>query len=59
MRGNTLFWNLKPETQAALMQWQYDNYGKKMDIPTPPMTSEGVWLNVKMENVQEIDKLMR
>ncbi len=39
MTGNTLFWSLKPETQAALMQWQYDNYGEKMDIPTPPMTN--------------------
>ena len=59
VRGGTLFWYLKPETQARLLQWQFDNYGEKLDIPTPPMTSKGVWLTVEMESAEEIDRLIR
>jgi len=54
-----LWWCLEPAKQAALMQCQWDNYGEKLDLPTPPMTSDGVWLSVEMENAEEIDRLMR
>ena len=54
-----LFWCLEPETQAALMQYQWDNYELKLDIPTPHQTSKGVWLNTQLENADEIDRLIR
>ena len=54
-----LFWSLKPETQAALIQFHWDNYGERLQIPTPTMTSKGVWLTVEMESAEEIDRLMR
>jgi len=54
-----LFWSLKPETQARLLQWQFDNYGEKLGIPTLPMTSKGVWLAVEMESAEEINHLIR
>ena len=58
-----LFWCLKvdrqAEIQAKLMQYQWDNYGEKLEIPTPPGTSDGVWLTVELENAEEIDRIMR
>ena len=54
-----LFWCLKPDSQAALLQWQFDNYSEILKIPTPPTTSKGVWLAVEMESIEEIDKIMR
>ncbi len=54
-----LFWCLEPETQARLLQYQWDNYGETLDIPTPPQTAKSVWLAVQMENIEEIDRLMR
>ena len=54
-----LWWCLEPAAQAKFMIFQYENYGEKLDIPTPPMTSKGVWLTVEMENTETIDKLMR
>ena len=54
-----LWWCLETKTQAALIQLQWDTYGTKLEIPTPPQASKGAWLNVQMENSEEIDKLMR
>ncbi len=54
-----LFWILKPEDQVKLMKYQWDNYGEKLDIPTPPGTSRGVCLAAETENIDEIDRLMR
>ena len=54
-----LFWCLESETQAALIQWQWDNYGERLKIPTPPMTSKAVWGVVVEENSEEIDRLIR
>ena len=31
-----LFWMLKPAAQAALMQFYYENFGEKLDIPKYP-----------------------
>ena len=55
----SLFWCLKPEKQAALIRYQFDNYGEKLEIPTPPMTSKGVWQTVQLENLEEIGRLIR
>ena len=61
--NSPLFWCLKvdrqAETQAALIQFQWDNYGEILKIPTPPMTSKGVWLTVETETIEEIGRLMR
>lgn len=54
-----LFWCLESSAQAALMQYQWDNYELKLEIPTPPQTSKGVWMAVQVENSEEIDRLMR
>lgn len=54
-----LFWCLEPKAQAALMLFQFQNYGTKLDIPAPPQTSRGVWLNTQLENADEIERIMR
>jgi len=54
-----LFWCLTTETQAKLMQYQWDNYGEILNIPTPAQTSKGVWQSVQLENLEEIDRIMR
>lgn len=54
-----LFWCLKPEDQAKLMQFQWDNHGDKLEIPAPGRTSEAAWQAVMLENSEEIDRLMR
>ncbi len=54
-----LFWCLEPKAEAALMQYQWDTYGEKLEISTPPMTSNAVWSAVEMGNAEEIDKLVR
>ena len=59
MSSIPLFWCIDSQTQAQLMQWQFDNYGEVMEVPTPPMTSKGVWLATQTENIEEIDRLMR
>jgi len=41
------------------MRFQFDTYGEKLEIPTLPKTSEGVWLSVMLENSEEIDRLIR
>jgi len=54
-----LFWCLKPEDQAKLIQYQWAEYGIKLNIPAPPDTSQGDWEIVLSENQEEISKLMR
>lgn len=54
-----VFWCLSAKSQAALMQFQYDEHGERLDIPTPPQTSRGTWLTVVGETSEEIDKIMR
>ena len=54
-----LFWCLKTEQQAKLMQFYYDNYGEILNIPKPTQTSNGVWVGVQLENLEEIARIMR
>ncbi len=60
---STLFWNLKVDNQAAiqaaLMLYQYDTYGEKLEVPTPPMVSNAAWQCTQLETLEEIDRLMR
>ena len=55
-----LFWCLPPASQAALMQYQHDNYGEKLEIFNSPMPlSNAVEYSVQLENLEEIARLMR
>lgn len=55
----TLFWRLTPAQQALLMQFQWDAHGERLEIPTPPATSEAVWQVVLSETTEEFAKVMR
>ncbi len=52
-----LFWRLSVENQALLMQYQWDEFGTKIDIPPLPKQIEPKI--VVDEDTKEIDKLMR
>lgn len=54
-----LFWCLTPECQAKLMQYQWDNYGFRLEIPPPLGASQNKWKIVLLESHEEIDRLMR
>ena len=54
-----LFWCLKAEQQAKLMQFYYDKYGEILNIPKPTQTSNGVWQSVQLENLEEIERIMK
>lgn len=55
----SLFWLLTPAEQAILMQYQWDHHKERLEIPTPPATSEAVWQVVLSETTEEFDKVMR
>ena len=52
-----LFWILKPEDQAKLMSYQYENYGTHLTIPQDPF--QPITLDSKLETLEEIDREMR
>ncbi len=54
-----LFWCISAKAQADLFLYHFKKYGEKLDIPTPPQTSKAVWEVVKLESLQEIDRLVR
>lgn len=54
-----LFWCLKPEAQAKLMQLYWDEFGTRLEIPAPPGITEDVWQKVRLESLEEIDRIMR
>ena len=54
-----LFWCISAQAQAALMQFNFDTYGKILIPPAPPDTSEGGWSNTWHESLKDIDRLMR
>lgn len=49
-----LFWCLKPEAQALLMQYQWDKYGFRLEIPPPP---SDVLTETKLESLEEINQI--
>lgn len=51
-----LFWCLKPKDQTKLKQWQWDNYGFRLEIP--PLTSDTHIVTV-LESPEEIDRIIR
>lgn len=51
-----LFWCLKPEDQAKLMQFQHDNFGLHLSIP--PLQN-GTHVAPAWESPEKIDRLMR
>ena len=52
-----LFWCLSPESQALLMNYQYDTYETKMDIP--PDRVDGVQVKTSPDIPEEFDRVMR
>lgn len=54
-----LFWCLKPEDQAKLMQYHWDNFGTRMDIPPAPDMPSDDWKIVLCETPEELARLMR
>lgn len=54
-----LFWLLKPQDQAKLMQLYYDISGEKLDIPPYPNVSKGAWLAAMGEVEPELERLMK
>lgn len=51
-----LFWCLSAETQAKLMQYQWDNYGLPLEIPKQASDTH---VAPVLESPEEIDRLMR
>ena len=51
-----LFSSLQPDEQAALMIFQWDNYGEQLKALEK---TAGVSLDTKLESLEELDKLMR
>ena len=54
-----LFWELSVSEQAKLMQYQWDNYGEKLDLPPEPKEPGSTWDSISLESIEKIDKLMR
>lgn len=52
-----LWWCLKPGTQVLLMQFQWDNFGFKVEIPP---CLEGIDdIETKLETLEEINRLKK
>ena len=51
-----IFHCLSAQSQALLMQFQYDNFGVSLDIPPVP---EDVHIEPNIESLEEIDKIIR
>ena len=50
-----LFWKLPVKSQAELMQWHYDEFGTKMNIPPAPDISS----HYEATKEEDYDKIMR
>ena len=51
-----LFWCLKPEDQARLMQFQWDKFGLRLEIP--PLPSD-IHIDTALESPEEIGRIIR
>ena len=51
-----LFWRLTPENQVKLMQFYWDNFGLRLEIPPEPKDTH---IETILEPPEEIDKIMR
>jgi len=56
---NPLFWELSAKAQAALMEYNWETYGEKMEVPSAPRQEPVTFPIVVEEDIEEIDKLMR
>ena len=55
-----IFWCLSAKTQAALMQYQHDNYGVKLEVISGPVAEEpDIQIDVGLESPEEIAQLMK
>ena len=55
--GMPLWCLLTEESQEALKKYQKDRYGKNIKIPIP--ATSPVEIDVQIEDIEEIDKLIR
>ncbi len=53
-----LFWLLKPEDQAKLMQYEWDNFGVHLSIPAPRDMPEPEWDAVLAGGLEGIARFM-
>ena len=51
-----LWWHLEPAAQALLMQFQWDTYGCRLEIPPEPGHGH---IDAEIESLEEIDRGMR
>ena len=51
-----IWWCLEPEVQVLLMQFQWDNYGYHLQIPSMPDVAR---VDTKLETLEEIGREMR
>ena len=51
-----LWWCLEPEAQAALMQYEWNEYGYHLQIP--PMPSHG-YIDTEIESPEEIGRIIK
>ena len=54
-----LFWLLKPADQARLMQFYYDNFGERLEIPPYPGVSKAAWIASWDEVEPELERRMK
>ncbi len=58
MSNLPLFWCLSVESQAALMQYHWDNFGTTLELPSRPEPGFDKDI-ISTESLDEIDKLIR
>ena len=51
-----IFWCLEPGAQALLMQFQWNEYGYRLEVPRLPKDTH---IDTEIESPEEIGKIMR
>ena len=52
-----LFWCISQEARVALMKYQWEHFGLRLNIPPEPFTP--VSFSTQLESLEEIDRMMR
>lgn len=52
----SLFWCISAQSQAKLMQYHWDNYGFRLEIPSLPGDFH---YDTELEPLEELERLMR
>jgi len=56
VKETKLFWNLSVETQAKLIQYQWDNFGSRINIPPEP---KDIYIETSIEPLEELEQIMK